>query len=243
MTGAVRNGRPGRRSMNSTDGSYDYISTGGISGRTENRISRWANAKNADGSYFVWIPRYAYRVTYYSDIDYAKVSGYYDGYGKWRAEDGKKQRELDPGVETVEYNGKNYIVHPVFINDTGKVDSEGNALEDFARGGWDDNLTGFWVGKYEVSREGATSTSQGASGSSMPFHVLPNVMSARSIKTGKFYQAGIAYDAEKQSHMIKSSEWGAVAYLAESQFGRNAFEIDSNNGTVTGSGSGSALEV
>ena len=28
---------------------------------------KWANAINNDGSYFVWIPRYAYRIIYYSD--------------------------------------------------------------------------------------------------------------------------------------------------------------------------------
>ena len=25
-------------------------------------IKRWANAKSADGSYWVWIPRYAYKI-------------------------------------------------------------------------------------------------------------------------------------------------------------------------------------
>lgn len=27
--------------------------------------NRWANAKTKNESYFVWIPRYAYRITYY----------------------------------------------------------------------------------------------------------------------------------------------------------------------------------
>ena len=35
----------------------------------EGGTSRWANAKTTDGSYYVWIPRYAYRIIYY---DYRK---------------------------------------------------------------------------------------------------------------------------------------------------------------------------
>ena len=33
----------------------------------------WANAIDENGSYFVWIPRYAYRIVYYSDSQYSKV--------------------------------------------------------------------------------------------------------------------------------------------------------------------------
>ena len=66
---------------------YNYTSGSGTDDYIE---SKWANAKNIDGSYFVWIPRYAYRITYY-DKDWtsdntAKVTGYYDGYGMWKQE-------------------------------------------------------------------------------------------------------------------------------------------------------------
>jgi len=47
-----------------------------------------------------------------------------------------------------------------------------------------------------------------------------------------------SYDTDKESHMIKNSEWGAVAYLTQSQYGRNGHEIDTNtnSGYITGSG-------
>ena len=43
-----------------------------------------------------------------------------------------------------------------------------------------------------------------------------------------------------ESHMIKNSEWGAVAYLTESKYGRNGTEISVNqcNGVITGAGRG-----
>ena len=50
-------------------------------------LQSWANAINTDGSYFVWIPRYAYRITYYSNSQYTKVIGYCDGRGIMKLND------------------------------------------------------------------------------------------------------------------------------------------------------------
>ena len=35
----------------------------------------WANAINKDNSYFVWIPRFAYKIIYYEDSSYKNISG------------------------------------------------------------------------------------------------------------------------------------------------------------------------
>lgn len=222
---------------------YNYTT---VNGNGDNTTSMWANAKNADGSYFVWVPRFAYRIIYYSDDSHTNVTGYYDGYGMWNAEDRKKKYDLEEGIETVSYNGNKYIVHPAFMKDTAKKDSSGNMLEDYDRGGWDKNLTGIWVAKYEMSRTGANSESSG-SGYNTTFLSVPNVQSARSIAVGNMYQASLSYDALKESHMMKNSEWGAVVYLTQSQYGRNGHEIDINNCanyiTGIGGGSNSATQV
>ena len=56
-----------------TDGSdpdwYDYSA------------KKWANAKTADGSMWVWIPRYAYKITYYTDENKAIESSTPTAYG------------------------------------------------------------------------------------------------------------------------------------------------------------------
>ena len=209
------------------------------SGTADNTTSMWANAKNSDGSYFVWIPRYAYRITYYSDASYTNVTGYYDGYGMWKAEDGSKKYDLDEGTETVEHNGNKYIVHPAFCTNvdlgggfgTKTTDSNGKTLTD--------GISGIWVAKYEMSRTGATATSAG-SGYNTTFLSVPKVRSARSINIGNMYQVSRTYDDTKESHMMKNSEWGAVAYLTQSQYGRNGHEIDINNSStyITGNGGG-----
>ena len=203
---------------------YNYVAG---TGNDENLSSMWANAKNSDGSYFVWIPRYAYRITYYSDSSYKTVTGYYDGRGMWSAKTGKTIYVLDNGIETVDYNGKKYIVHPAF---TSSVDN----------GGWNEPLKGFWMAKYEMSRKGATKNSTGT-GYSTTFKSVPNVQSARSITIGNMYDVAYNYDRTKESHMAKNSEWGATAYLSFSQYGRNGHEVDINNSSscITGNGGGS----
>ena len=210
--------------------SASYYSYEAGSGNSDNTSSRWANAKNSDGSYFVWIPRFAYRITYYSSQSSTEPTGYYDGWGQWKASDGKVRLALDSGIETVEHGGNKYIVHPAFCGTSVGYDN----------GSWSNAISGFWVAKYEMSRSGAISSSAG-SGSRTTFLSVPNVQSARSITIGNIYNVAKSYDSSKESHLMKNSEWGAVAYLTQSQYGRNGNEIDINNSSsyITGNGGGS----
>ena len=210
--------------------SASYYSYEAGSGNSDNTSSRWANAKNSDGSYFVWIPRFAYRITYYSSQSSTEPTGYYDGWGQWKASDGKVRLALDSGIETVEHGGNKYIVHPAFCGTSVGYDN----------GSWSSDISGFWVAKYEMSRNGATDSSEG-SGYSTTFLSVPNVQSAKSITIGNMYNVAKSYDTSKESHLMKNSEWGAVAYLTQSQYGRNGNEIDINNSSsyITGNGGGS----
>ncbi len=190
--------------------------------------NRWANAKTKNESLFVWIPRYAYRITYYSDPEYKNVTGYYDGYGQWNAETKEIRLLLDEGIETVDYNGEKYIVHPAFETN----------LEN---GGWDKELEGIWVAKFE------------ANGIGKDLKFTYGVQSVRSQTIGMQYtsarQATYGYIGQKgedgntsfmNSHMMKNSEWGAVAYLTHSKYGLNGKEIKANNSSsyYTGGGIG-----
>ena len=204
---------------------YNYRAGTGTADNTE---SKWANATNDDGSYFVWIPRYAYRITYYENQTSTTPTGYYDGYGMWKAADGSKKYNLDEGIETVPHNGNKYIVHPAFMDDSSST---------YSHGGWKSDLSGIWVAKFEMSRSNATISS---SGSGTTFKSMPSVISARSITIGNMFTYGKAYASTKESHLMKNSEWGAVAYLTHSQYGRNGNEISVNqcSSYVTGAGRG-----
>ena len=196
-----------------SDGWYNYVAG---TGTEDNLNSHWANAKDSKGSYFVWIPRYAYRIVYYADKNSDVETGYYDGRGMVNNQ-GELQNNLnlEEGIETVEYEGKSYIVHPAFETN-------------LDLGGWSGDLAGIWVGKYETS----------GSGSAMK--IIPNADSITDQTIGTFYNYGYNYDRTKESHLMKNSEWGAVAYLTHSQYGRNGNEIYVNNDRDTTGNSGNS---
>ncbi len=197
-----------------SDGWYNYVSG---TGTEDNLNSHWANAKDSKGSYFVWVPRYAYRIVYYADKNSDIETGYYDGRGMVNNQ-GKLQNnlKLEEGIETVENNGKSYIVHPAFETN-------------LDLGGWSGDLAGIWVGKYETS------------GSGSDMKIVPNADSITDQTIGTFYNYGYNYDRTKESHLMKNSEWGAVAYLTHSQYGRNGNEIYINNDRDTTGNSGGSV--
>ena len=58
------------------------------------------------------------------------------------------------------------------------------------------------------------------------------------------YNNSYNYDRDKESHLIKNSEWGAVAYLTHSKYGRNAVEVSiNNNGTTYYTGGSTTLST
>ena len=118
------------------------------------------------------------------------------------------------------------MAHPAFINN---VDA----------GGWSSELTGIWVGKYESARSDANGTT---TGSATTIKVQPGQTSFRSTTIGNMYTYAKAYSTDLKSHMLKNSEWGAVAYLTESTYGRNGTEIgfNRNSSYLTGGGTGTA---
>ena len=205
-------------SAENTKGTSWYEYKAGV-GNKNNTASKWANAINSDGGFFVWIPRFAYRITYYDVENVNKITesteatGYYDGWGMWRASDAKVKYKLDKDIETVNYNGMEYIVHPAFVSGIRKG---------YESGQWKEDISGFWIAKYEM-----TSRYDSVSKSTKPVS-LPN-REGWWIKIGESYKQSYNYDRANESHLIKNSEWGAVAYLTHSQYGRNGTELAVNN--------------
>ena len=226
---------------------YEYVAG---TGTADNNQSRWANARvTIDGidSYFVWIPRYAYRIVYFNNdtskneyksgaiteeqaIADGKIVGYSDSRGIVTAE-GKRVDSITSASNTTHtmVSEDYFMPHPAFLDGTDNV---------FENGEWDKELEGLWIGKYEPARSNATSTSVG---SGTILKVQPGVQSWRSTRVGDMYTYSLEYSTELQSHMLKNSEWGAVAYLTESTYGRNGTEIAQNTSSsyITGSAEGS----
>ena len=184
---------------------------------------QWANMQTGDGSMFVWIPRYAYKITYYNS-DKSQIVGYSNAEGLVNAK-GEVITPCEEGIETV----GEYIVHPAFSK---------NAQ---VGGGWTtsngENIEGFWVGKFET-------TGEYTEGDASKVTVKPGVSSLRSMTINEQYHAGKSATFGEESseaigsHMAKNSEWGAVAYLSQSSYGLNGKEIERNSeGYITGGSS------
>ena len=69
----------------------------------------------------------------------------------------------------------------------------------------------------------------------------PEVSNWGCIEIGNMYTNSYNYNRDMESHLMKNSEWGAIAYLTYSQYGRNGHEVDINNSSsyITGNGGGS----
>ena len=90
-------------------------------------------------------------------------------------------------------------------------------------------VSGLWVAKFE------------ASNGSGKIKVEPGVQSWRSVTVNNIYTSCLNYNKTLNSHMMKNDEWGAVAYLSKSRYGKSA-EVDRNGNSsyYTGGGSGNA---
>ena len=124
------------------------------------------------------------------------------------------------------------------------------AIDAFTFG--DKQLSGFWYGKFEIGGTLASScTNETCNVSNIV--VKPNVSSLRSQKVSSFFyasrsmeQAGNSFgfvNSEVDTHMSKNNEWGAVAYLTQSIYGRctssttcTEVGINNNSGYITGYG-------
>jgi hypothetical protein len=236
---------------------------------------QWANAQTEDGSMWVWIPRFAYIVN--SDtqtFDVVFLIGTTDNYYKEDGTIGTAQRATseNPHPDTT---GSVYTVHPAFTNESSI---------NYANGGWDSELTGIWVAKFEAGYAGGNNTATVKSssvaytastawvasadrggagdgtdtarnyynptgytlGEKIKYPVFQGLTySMNYITTSDAYsisraltESGNIYglsSTNADSHLMKNSEWGAVAYLSQSQYGLNGTNIAVNNVTLNSS--------
>ena len=179
---------------------------------------KWANAKTSDGSMWVWIPRYAYSITsgYQSssagNIDVEFMKGL--------------TNETSTGRTTFQNSSGqgNWNIHPAF--------------------NYGQTVSGIWVAKFEASPEGATTNTSNSeyNGTGKKLQVKPGVSSWRSITISNIYTVCKNYNSALNSHMMKNDEWGAVAYLSKSKYGKQNEEVWINNSGsyITGSAGNSA---
>ncbi len=173
--------------------------------------SKWANAMTSDGSMFVWIPRYAYKITegYHTNQAGTIEVAFIDTSNKFlNGETG----EITTNVEDPEAGKSKWLVHPAFTSNP-------------EAGGGFGEIPGIWVGKFEA-------TGVYSNGDASKVSVKPGVQSLRNMTINNQYKAGknatYGESVNLNSHMVKNSEWGATVYLAHSKYGANKVEIEKN---------------
>ena len=184
-------------------------------------------------SMLVWIPRYAYQITsrYHQNSSTAgNINVVFIDTNNQNKDKSKIYSENYPDYATGS-GMTDYVVHPAF-NYGGK------------------KLAGIWVGKYETSNTDCT-TSSGTgryNGTDKTVTIKAGVTSWRSITVSNIFtvctninNAGNPYglntsDSVVDPHMMKNTEWGAVAYLSKSKYGKETEEvwINPNSNCITG---------
>ena len=208
-----------------------YIVEGSTSSETLSALtsgSKWANAITKDGSMWVWIPRYAYRIT--------------SGYHKSGANINPDAPTLGAGtIEIAFLDINNNFLDPNIsgtvvtsgVDDSTYTDSTKWILEPaFEFGG--DSIEGFWFAKFEASNtDGYGNASETANNTELTLQVKPNVLSWRFITSQNMftvcqeltsntnYKTYFDNVTNVDTHLTKNVEWGAVAYLAHSKYGIN----------------------
>ena len=223
----------------------------------QENISKWANAETEDGSLWVWIPRFAYKITYNNPSDKSQggiidvVFLKEDTNKDFKGNDVTDKNYIDEKREKGEY-----IVHPAF---------QDGSKNGFANGEWNKEITGFWMAKFEAGYVGNANEPSSAQDSNIMLTINNQLMDYYGTRNiGKpikypvfkgnrpsmnYLEAGNAFDlcrdlttdknpyglnSNTDSHLTKSSEWGAVAYLTYSKYGRNGKKITINNVSVNG---------
>ena len=168
--------------------------------------SKWANAMTTDGSMWVWIPRYAYKITegYHTNVAGTIEVAFLDTNNKFlNGEPG----EITTNPEEEGAGQTKWLVHPAFTSNA-------------EAGGGFGEITGLWVGKFETT------------GTKTEISVKPGEVSLRNMTVNDFYKLGMnakyGENVNLNSHMTKNSEWGATVYLAHSKYGINKQKIEIN---------------
>ncbi len=137
---------------------------------------KWANARLADGSLFVWIPRYTYKITK-------------------NGVNSKIEIKYSNGTTDDTTNG--FLSHPAF--------NFGGA-----------QLTGIWVAKFEASNNASKVQSKPAVITWQSMTGSQAFDYCRQMQTTYSSTFGISTNtAVIDTHLMKNSEWAAVAYLTE----------------------------
>ena len=174
--------------------------------------------------HMVWIPRYKYRVWNILGNNENSYDAFTSGIDIVFENGNKTTGEVSCQNNACIVNGEF-----VTISDNGKY---------YTHPAFGDNLTGFWVSKYELSTDSKDCNDNNKAGcavSTLPIQSKEGNTVWRNNYLTNYYKAvdGTNYN------IIKNTEWGAITYLAHSKYGvcsnNTCKEINGSTSYVSGS--------
>ncbi len=180
-------------------------------------------------SYFVWIPKYKYKIF---------NMGEYNGLSQDEYQEKSQEIEIEFGIYDTVDNTIECTTPASGENGSCAVDKWMTPSAFTAFG-----TNGFWVGKFETGYDGVTSATEAMQHNELAAEkviIKPNVYSWRNITVKNMFDTSYNYQIDLDSHMMKNTEWGAVAYLSHSKYGTCdgdkcvEVRINNNSAFVTG---------
>ncbi len=196
-------------------------------------------------AYFVWIPKYSYRIFNLGD---------YEGLESSEPEKSSAQQiEIEFGTRTTgEAEGEcitpmesglsraknatkdcqvgDLMTHPAFLSIpsngfwVGKFETGYNQNEDPSQPITDENISTWTKEQAQIDAENPTN-----------IIVKPNIYSWRYTTAYNVFMSAYNFNRNLDSHTMKNTEWGAVAYLSHSIYGiQNEVSINKNSNFLTG---------
>ena len=197
---------------------YDYVAQTG----TTDGTSKWANAISFDDNgtcYCVWIPRFAYKIT--SGLNSSSTGKVEIKFLKGTSNEDKDGNKISKEYPATNGNAmSDFVIHPSFVNGT---------ANNFANGEWDSEIGGYWVAKYKVKK-----INQGENVSQISIPGSEILLYDANYYMEYDYATANYYNKSCNSHLMKNSEWGAIAYLTQSNYGRNGNKVSANNTYYSG---------
>ncbi len=166
---------------------------------------------------WVWIPRYSYTIKSEDGVNY---------FGKASSEN-KNPTQALPGEIDIKFLSKTALSENGKAQYTGDENKEWRTPEAFNFGGT--TQAGIWVGKFETTGELASAcTSESCAVDKLS--IKPDTPSLISQSVSSFFYAArsmqndtttFGFSDSGDLHMMKNDEWGAVAYLSQSRYGKH----------------------
>ncbi len=167
---------------------------------------------------WVWIPRYSYTIKSEDGTNYFGKASF----------DNKKPTQALPGEIDVKFVSK--VTETGTAQYTGDTPTNWRTNEAFDFGG--EKKNGIWVGKFETT--GDLSSQNACINEACDVSkvtIIPGMASLRGQRVASFFYVARSMQLNNTStygfdatsgdlHMMKNDEWGAVAYLSQSKYGK-----------------------